>query len=761
MNTIIRIFHFALCYIFININPISACGYHPFEGDNYYCILSPTYVPDVSYYPLLMNRERAEFYMDEETYDFRKYLGNIALWKELLNNWTEQDIYHAIYKSDVSKVKRTENVDPSIIQYIKFAQECEQSLKYRKQKSWDYKKILNEYEIDHSALIEEIKWQVSKAKNTQLKQRYQYQLIRILRYSKQFQLAIDYFIENIEDQSPRNEIYYYTLDQVAGCYYKIQDFDRASYYFIKTLNHSKDRKKSALKSFEFCARKNAVATSYIKTEEDKKDMLFVKSLVNKALLMQNIEQFIALDAADPRVEVLFMKQINALEEDKLGKFSSESSADRAKLHQKTTQRCIRLAQKQANNKNVQNKNYWIVSESYLHFLNGEIAKAQQTLKGANKTDSTVDNLAFLYEVFEWKNISVQDEERIAQVIEKYPPYHYPPTTAKYDYRDLLMQQIAHLYYKNGQLGKAFLLQNKLSEVKGIFSLELLQSLQALYNQPSPSRVDSLIIANSTEGLVASDFLHMQMGNYYLYHAQPEQALSYYENCQTDCDHTLIPKAVFSNNIKECFACGISEVMTDEVYQDKVFGFIKEEFGRKELAEYVLKLESLRSNEKQWVAKLANYLLGNFYYNISNTGYFRGSITELPRGNHFYFNTTTLDGEKIIANRKGFNLASIDKQNKQYYGLSPVAQNYYEQVLALSKDEELNARCIYLIAKCELNSFYNKGDSDIYTMPTARGRSINLPKSKSFELLKQNYADTRFYDMIIRECSYFEYYTAHF
>jgi len=120
-----------------------------------------------------------------------------------------------------------------------------------------------------------------------------------------------------------------------------------------------------------------------------------------------------------------------------------------------------------------------------------------------------------------------------------------------------------------------------------------------------------------------------------------------------------------------------------------------------------------------------------------------------------------EGEAIIQDKKGYNLSGISWYSKNYFGMSVLAAGYYQKVINLSTDKELNARCLYLIAKCELNQMYNHKNIDTYVTKLDEYNSIKLPKSKAFYTLKHSYSDTKFHDMIIKECSYFKMYSERF
>ena len=73
-------------------------------------------------------------------------------------------------------------------------------------------------------------------------------------------------------------------------------------------------------------------------------------------------------------------------------------------------------------------------------------------------------------------------------------------------------------------------------------------------------------------------------------------------------------------------------------------------------------------------------------------------------------------------------------------------------MQLTKDIETAAQAAFMAAKCEQNQFLiNKAfNGDDY------GSSFKVPGSfrNNFRLLKQNFSDTKYYQEIIVECSYF-------
>ncbi len=766
-----------LTYILIFISSIIyasdhnfACGGGSWEGMNFYNLFVQTNISAEEFYPFL--RDEYNSFYGEGYYDENKETvypkGNVNLWKEILVGWSTKDIENAIYNFDSFNWKnKNTKAEKNAKTYIKFAQQCSEAFKYRnKRNSWDYDEILAQKTVNTEALLAKANLLLSAETNQQLKERYYYQIIRILHYSKNFNEAIRFFETKVEDQFPKNEIYYYITDQVAGCYYSTKDYEKSAYLFTKVVNKSIDRKKSAFISYNFCTYKNAEGKPYFTSLDDEKDVLLIKSLRDFSDEIKNINTFINLDAKDPRVELLFMRALSNVERDI---WTRDIGIDDKVLpnlnlknnYNKNHEELLQIAEQQIGNTQIKNKDFWKITSSYLSFINNDLTAANQKLNEVQSFPNQKKILSIVYEVFSWDTITSENENYLTRIIENHP--------SNEDWKPLILDRISHVYYKNNKIGKAFLVHNHVENVKNISSLELLNALEKLYYKPNKSKYENMLLNNkSKSSLDYISYINHQKGVYYLYQKNPEEALVYFNKKGDIVREISIPGTIFSNNIKECFSCPDKNVMADEVYKADVFSFIKTNFSKKELAINLIELKKLTHNEKQWKSKLANYLLANYYYNISNTGYYRGILTNnsnccdynyIDYANDKYKNDKI--GANIIASRSGYNLSNISYYDKHYFGLSDTAMEYYQKVIDLSTDKELNARCLYLMAKCELNDYYNNGSSNTFEIKLSEYQNIQLPNYNSFKVLKEHYSDTEFHKMIIRECSYFRHYSAQY
>ncbi|MEN5386924.1 hypothetical protein ABE179_03160 [Aliarcobacter skirrowii] len=170
---------------------------------------------------------------------------------------------------------------------------------------------------------------------------------------------------------------------------------------------------------------------------------------------------------------------------------------------------------------------------------------------------------------------------------------------------------------------------------------------------------------------------------------------------------------------------------------------KEPFTIREFLQRVIKIEN--ELEKNPNSVIDNFLLANSLYNLSHFGNIN-RVTTVYRSNYLV-HTPKLQEQKL-------NLAI----------------NYYEKALENSKDIELNAKITYLIAKTKLaifdlnydkypqednwwkkNSVYNYGSDEFYE------KFLENSGSRYFNILQNNFKDTRYYNELIQECGDFKTY----
>ncbi|MCD4792980.1 MAG: hypothetical protein K8R54_07095 [Bacteroidales bacterium] len=766
------------------------CGWSPDDDEWYfYNLFSQTNISSEEFYPFLRDNLHSFYYVEGDNSSFTFDKGNIKLWKIILRDWKVDDIKKALFTDSDAKFQKlwtgkTSKLELSAKKYIKYARECSKLFEDRKEYSWNYDEILKTKSFNINTILQKgISFYV-KEKNLQIKMRYAYQIIRAFHYSKKYYEAVDFFNQKIKSKYDKNEIYWYILDQVAGCYYSKGEFDKAAYAFLTVFNNSTDRKVSAFTSYNFCTNKGADGKSYFENNDDRATFILLKSIRSFSDEIKGLNDLYNLSPGDPKTELLFMRALNNIERNIWPKRTGMKDKVLPVITENQTEKIIKLddfAKLMITNKNVRNKNFWRLSSSYLTFLKGNIQSAKQKLAQVtgNRFNKQKKSLLNIYKIFSWEKINEKNEQFLSTILNnifnKESASYWGETAPAWKY--LINDQAAHLYYKNGQIAKAFLMHNRIETVDRISSLKLINDLLVFVKKKNKNKFEELLMIR-TSGIrnnsSAADYLYLVKGLYYLQEFKPKEAYSYLSKSslnnialsnqiENSSIESLVSARIFSNNIKECFSCSEQEVMVDSVFLASVFSFIIPKLTKAELAVNLIKLDSLTNDPKTWKKKLAHYLLGNYYYNISNSGYYRGTLSGQSHccSYNYFFGTYRKQqlAEDLIQNNKGYNLFNIENYNKTYFCFANRAKEHYEKVISLSSDKELNARCLYLAAKCELNMMYNSDNFSCsgYNYYDGSVSGDNIEYKVSFEKLYNNYRDTKFYKMILKECSFFRIY----
>jgi hypothetical protein len=760
-----------------------ACGWGP-ESDVYY-FYNLFYQKNISgpeYYPFLRSDDHTFYEQDSVTSLSNQ--GSLQLWKKLLPKWTTDEINQTLLSPTDEEFQQHWNgkksgIELSAKQYMQFARQCSDLFMYRVRDSWDYQDILDNEIPDVAPILKEGIKLFNAEKEPALKLRYGYQVIRILHYSKQYQNAVDFFNDKIESRFEKNEMYYYALDQVAGCYYSLEDFEQAAYFYVQVFNQSVDRKKSAFVSYSFCTRQEAEGKSHFQTTDDTIGYIVLKSLRSFSDDLDGIQALMNIAPADEKAELLFMRAINNVERriwpthvgmgEKILPYLEDQDKQRVKDLQQ-------IANAAFTNPKISNKDFWMLSGSYLAFLNNDLSQARSKLSPI-KSVAFADQkeiLSHLYDVFSWHTISGTEEKYLSaildDVISENAFNNYDLLSPAWKY--LILDQVAHLYYTNGQLAKAFLAHNNLEAINAISSLLLIDDLLAFTAKKDKNDFEKILMRRAStmpNNASPKDYLQFVKGLYYLQQGDAKTAYALLNTSSLNSGDSpseeiylgdYVSAKIFSNNITECFNCE-DTVMVDSVFLSPLFSFIQPAFSKAELALYLTKLDSLTQDAKPWKSKLAHYLLANYYFNVANTGYYRGTLSGQSNccSYHYFFSEYEHHSvaSDLIAHREGYNLSDIADHYKSDNGLAKKAYDHYAEVIAKSDDKELNARCLYMMAKCELNEYYNVATDLPYDGYDGTVDADTKPYKNSFKQLKKEYTDTKFYKMIIRECSFFRYY----
>jgi hypothetical protein len=451
--------------------------------------------------------------------------------------------------------------------------------------------------------------------------------------------------------------------------------------------------------------------------------------------------------------------------------------------------------------------YWQIADAYLKFLKKDYKASSEILEDIKTSNpeyqEEIKRMKVLNDIVSQPKIDAAYEDHLIKdyaeyFAEKAETKKDSSQTEEYDYydevpstADFLKDVLANRYYLQGEGGKSFLMNNKLSDLQYSPNSALVKSVEEFYRKPNKTQFEQQIIAKNLNDVGSIDaFFAVIYGDRAMREADFEKARAYYAKAQ---DFSGIPRSewnsdqkkimplpysttayngfnnisdlVFGHNVWESYQSSPAESMQKEDYT--AFPFIKPVMNKFQLSDVLLQLKQIGNGKDERAAK-ANQLIGNLLYNTSILGYYRQLFV--------------MDLDNTNGGKYDFPGPDQQKPNPYYYKnfldrsyIEPdnfdLAISYYKKALALSADKERKARVLFQMASAEHGKYYQyeaKNPSKIdYSDPKYSEKSdiyqaqLNQIKNQRyrtyFTMLKTQYADTQTAKNLMGSCTYFGYF----
>jgi len=322
----------ALIFILKTDNSIG-CGWFP-EPDSYYSIfvpklfklpqLKPFFLTDYKFFP----------------YDTSGSLGertdNLKAWQKHFQNIPSiADINKIIYstsKQDLEKIKNylstgndtfSDNryYNNSLISYWKkygysgdidyllYIRKCEPYVKVTYD-TWNYVKRDT---AGMSALIKEGENKYEECKNNYLRDRYAFQVIRLLHYSYHYNECISYY-DKFFGKSKNSLMKYWALEHKAGCLYHLGQAAQANYLFAKIFQNCLSRRIACTQSFG-CSNDSVfnATLALCKNADEKTTVILLYGYDGDNVNVPAMKKIYALDPKSDYLELLLERGIVKME----------------------------------------------------------------------------------------------------------------------------------------------------------------------------------------------------------------------------------------------------------------------------------------------------------------------------------------------------------------------------------------------------------------------------------------------------------------
>ncbi len=765
----------------------SGWGYY----DRYSSIFSQELINDERYLPFLWDPYSAYYEREEGSIN-----RNIEEWQRYLNI-SYENAYYLVFKADKNDIvllldkkripaEELNFATPQFIakykdalEYLKIAKEMEpyMCISGAFEESWDYydgETLQTVDDLDYDLHILQLQGAYKKAEDKEIKLRYGYQLVRLAHYKRKYNESMVFFDQYVQPLNLKSEIYYYALSQYAGAVRGAGDIITANSLYFKVFANSSDLKEIALTSINFS--ENVDFERFMRTAqtlEEKNDAYLLLGFISFSNPLVSAEKIIDRSPDAIQAKVLLARALAEIEDgiidpyigwntDEITEYKDRRYPIVEEQKLEFLQSTLKLVTRQTDNEQLKDRDFWYLAAAYLHYLDRNYAIAENNLNKVQSKDvrykEQKDILALITDVGKETTITDDVERRL---FDKYKDILTGETVeqgvkrATFFVRNIL----ANRYYNQKDYAKSFMIHNSLHTLDLNPQMELLDMIEAFVRKGNKNPYETYLCTSfkvgspDDETTSVLDYIAYMKGILYLATDDLDQALEEFNASKyMDNRDEWIKCDVFGYNSIECFSCD-DNMKTDYLNEFPYIG-TKEVIGEKELVEILKKLKNEAINGGEKGAK-ANYLLGNFFYNVTTTGYYRKYLrfgySDSKR--NYFFN----EKEK---NHIYNNLITMEYIPTYFENRVDIANDYLEQAYKSASDNELKARIAFALSKCEQEIHYqNFSDSYQGWRPHYEDNWVMISNRKYFgELMK--YRNTEFFDEVYTNCLYFEYYVNH-
>lgn len=728
-----------------------ACGWD--EGDwYYYNLFNQEIMSDERYRPFLLIYG-SRYYTNDTLRN-----GNIEEWRQYLGLSYDETKYLVFKASrsdlqNLSKGKRAVDENLSFasadfmknqkqaLLYLAYAKYLEPYMRIIPGEDTDFYWDLPEYEHNAGDLdYEKVKTVLTKSWNAEsdneLKLRYGYQLVRLAHYTRRYQEAVQLFEQYVEPLKMRTEMYYYALAQKAGALRGMGETQRANRDFIRVFANSYDLKTMAYTSLTMGWDNEINFADFVAGAADnneRNDIFFMMGYSDFNNPVNEIEKIVVTDPNAIQAKVLMVRAINMLERRMLLSYVPWGEGDdRSRypyLGQDDTEgraffnQALRVSDMQRDK--ASDKNFWNLASSYLHFLNKDFELANNCLGNVKSTDADymamVKNLTAYIDICRQPKIDANTErylyDNYANMIKGEESYSLNMADNSF-----IGMVLSNRYGLQGEKAKSFLMLRHVKAIEDNPEESLLDDIQSFLNKKKKTQLEEYIAATSTTEMAnTNNYLAYVKGVLRLTEGDFKTAKGLFEK-QT---RLKMSRRLFGHNIVVYYSGDEKDIMRDDYIAD--FSFIHDNMTEVEVADALMQLDKIGKKEKGDESAKANYLIANFFYNVSRTGYYRQYLR--------------------FDNNNGFSYWKYGPDANVYKNTLDLSSAYLEKAKKSAEDRELKAHIVYAQAKNAQQVMEDHVDT--------WDQQMVIPHAQLNEF--DQYAGTSYHQAVLSNCVYYRDY----
>ena len=734
----------------------TACGWD--EADDYFFnLFSQEIMNDPRYKPFLLTYDR--YYTNEILRN-----GNIEEWQRYLG-LSYEDTRYLVFESkreDLQSLTKGKTVsDPKLSFATKdFAMKHKQALLYLAYSKYlepymriipgednelDYWDFSDDYEhhagdLDYDKVKTVLTNSWNAESDAELKLRYGYQLVRLAHYTRRFEEAVQLFDTYVQPLNLHTEMYYYALCQKAGALRGLKKTEQVNREFVRVFANSTDLKTQAYTSMTLGWDNEISFPDFVAgaaDDNERNEIYFLMGYSNFNNPVNEIEKIIANNPDAIQAKVLMVRAINMLERSLLTAYPSDDvkaddrrypviSKDSEEMLRPFLKQTMALSDKQCGK--ATEKNFWNLTSSYLHFLNKDFDKASSALAKVNSKDelymTMVRNLTAYIDICKQPYLDADVENALFAKYEDMITKGYELYENQYVFNSVyptfVERVLANRYTLQDDFAKSFLVINHLTEIEYNPQEELLDEIQAFLNKKNKTSMERYLAERGT--------LELEDPNRYIAYVKgvlklSEGNLKAAKPLFDQQTRLQVSKRIFGHNIRVWYSGEERTIMRAD-YLDE-FSFIHDNMNEAEVTDALMQLQKIGEKNDGNVSAKAYYLMANFFYNVSVTGYYRHYLR--------------------FDNNNAYNYDKFSIYGETYMNTSYLSERYLEKAKKLAADQELKAHIVFAQAKNAQQDLEREGNWYL--------KSVSDPLWNEFERYKQ----TDYYNTVYSNCVYYSDY----
>ncbi len=623
-------------------------------------------------------------------------------------------------------------------EYLHYAKKCEPHVTAGS--SWEEEPILDD---EIKELIELGNRNILRTDNQFLRMRYMYQIVRLAHYSDQFEYALelyDFLDPKVDDSE--SIIKWWLLGHKAGCLKRLGKNVEASYLFSKVFKNSPSKREQVYRSFYIKDDAEWKACLLMCNSDDERATLHaLRAMDSHADIEEEMSQIYDLFPASEHLTPLLIREISSLEETFLGsEFRRDLQGQKPdKIAKNRLIKLLDFVTRALKDNKIKDVPLWTLAQGYLEYLSRDLYAANHTYKKAEtlvKGNPVLEDQLELFQlalnIHGYTRITPSIEEEISAYIKKNKFFNSVET-----FPHFLFDRLSYLYKKQKNTGKGFLCNFGLEDLRVNPKLRYINDLIRLAERENHNEFEEYLLKTKLGEDYLSELYELK-GTYHLSKYELAEALRAFEKVQP----SRMDDEIFSPFLLPILDCIHCESPSDTTILH---------LNKMELAKLLLEYEYNAKTDMDNADKYY-YRLGSAFYNMSYYGH-SFEVLDYNRSSDSWNETPEEHNDE--SEEPNYNPYGLAFGNKEYTNVTN-ALFFFDKCKDLTKDDELAARASFMAAKCELAKFYQDKDSD-YNYWTNEIPKLPEKYRNYYDILKNKYSKTEFYQEAISECKFFAYY----